>query len=221
MEDLELNALWKEYDRKLEESRVLNLQSWVVNRQTFEWLQTHRAQSRLRPMGVFKGRTALLGILWVVFLGVLVVGNRGKNPWFTGSVAIILLFNLYAVVAYLRQRALIRHINYADTIMDTQRQLSALQVSTLRVSRILFLQAPFYSTWFWNNRWIGENDMGFWLIAVPVAVALAGVSLWLYRNITLANAGKKWFRLLFNGIEWTPILRAMEYLEEIKEFSNR
>ena len=55
MEELELNALWKEYDRKLEESKVLNLQSWAVNRQTFEWLQTHKAKSRLRPMGVFKG----------------------------------------------------------------------------------------------------------------------------------------------------------------------
>ena len=221
MEDLELNALWKEYDRKMEESRVLNLQSWVLNRQTFEWLQTHRAQSRLRPMGVFKGRVALLGILWVIFLGMLVIGNRGKNPWFTGSIAILLLFNLYAVAAYWKQRALIRRIDYADTIMETQQQLYALQVSTLRVSRILFLQAPFYSTWFWSDQLIGNNSLGFWLIAVPVTTALAVSSLWLYRNITLANAGKKWFRLLFNGIEWTPILRAMEYLREIEEFRQR
>ena len=221
MDDLELNTLWKEYDRKLEESRVLNLQSWVVNRQTFEWLQTHRAALRLRPTGVFKGRVALLGVVWVLFLGFLLVGNRGRNPYFTGSVAILFLFNCYAVAAYWKQRSLIRRIDFADTIVQTQQQLSALQASTLRVTRILFLQAPFYSTWFWSDRFIGDNSPGFWLISVPVAAALALLALWLYRNISLANANKRWFRFLFRGVEWTPIIRAMEHLNEIEEFRSR
>lgn len=219
MDDLELNALWKEYDRKLEESRILNLQSWVVNRQTFEWLQAHRAASRLRPMGVFKGRVAFVGIIWVAFLGLLLVGNHGQNAFFTGSIAILLLFNLYAVITYLQQRALIRRIDFGDTILQTQQQLSALQASTLRVTRILVLQVPFYSTWFWSRQMI--DSAAFWAISVPVELALAAGSIWLCRNITLANADKKWFRLLFNGIEWTPILQAMHHLREIEEFRNR
>jgi glucan phosphoethanolaminetransferase (alkaline phosphatase superfamily) len=221
MEDLELNALWKEYDRKLEESRMLNLQAWAVNHQTFEWLQTSKARSRLKPMGVFKGWAVFLGVVWALFLGVLLIGNHGKNPYFTVSVAIILLFTLYAIVAYLRQMALIRQIDYTDNVLETQQKLSQLQASTLRTTRILFLQTPFYSTWFWSDRLIGDNSAGFWGISVPVAVLLSLASLWIYRNCTLANSGRKWFRFLFKGIEWTPILRAMEYLREIEEFRDR
>jgi hypothetical protein len=221
MEDDELNALWKEYDRKLEESRVLNLQSWAVNRQTFEWLQTHKVRSRLRPMGAFKGRAVFLGVIWALFLGVLVTGNHGKNLYFTISVGIILLFTLYAIIAYLRQMLLIRQIDYTDSILETQEKLAALQVSTLRTTRILFLQTPFYSTWFWSERLIGDNSPAFWGIAVPVSLALALGSLWLCRNTSLANADKKWFHVLFKGIEWTPIIRAMEYLRETEEFRNR
>ena len=68
---------------------------------------------------------------------------------------------------------------------------------------------------------IGDNSPLFWGIAVPVALALAAASVWLYRNIKLSNAYKKWFRLLFNGIEWTPILQAMDHLREIEEFKAR
>ena len=59
MDDLELNTLWKEYDRKLEESRVLNLQTWAVNRQTFEWLQAHRAVNHKRRSGPYKLRKGM------------------------------------------------------------------------------------------------------------------------------------------------------------------
>jgi len=218
MDDLELNTLWKEYDLKLEESRVLNLQAWAVKRQTFEWLQTQKVRSRLRPMGVFKGRAVFLGVVWVLFLGMLTVGDHGKHGWFTFSISILFLFNVYAIIAYLRQMALIRQIDYTDHIVETQEKLAALQASTLRTTRILFLQAPFYSTWFWSERLIAGGSLAFWAIAVPVVLLLALGALWLYRNISLANADKKWFRRLFNGIEWSPILRAMEYLKEIDEF---
>lgn len=221
MKDLELNALWKEYDRKLEESRVLNLQTWAVNRQTFEWMQTQKVRSRLRPMGVFKGWAVFLGVLWVLFLGMLAVGDHGRHGWFTFSITVLFLFNVYAIIAYLRQMALIRQIDYTDHILQTQQQLAALQASTLRTTRILFLQAPFYSTWFWSERLIAGNALAFWAIAVPVVALLSLGAFWLYRNISLANADKKWFRLLFNGIEWSPILRAMEYLKEIDEFRDR
>ena len=219
MDDLELNALWKEYDRKIDESRVLNLQSWAVNRQTFEWLQAHRAAARLRPMGIFKGRMAVVGIVWCVFLGLLLKGNHGQNLFFTVSIAILLLFNLYAVIVYWQQRAVIRRIDFGDSIVQTQQQLYVLQASTLQVTRILFLQAPFYSTWLWSRQMIASP--AFWFISVPVALALAAASVWLYRHINLANSEKKWFRLLFNGVEWKPILEAIDHLREVEEFRER
>ena len=61
----------------------------------------------------------------------------------------------------------------------------------------------------------------FWFISVPVALALAAASVWLYRHINLANSEKKWFRLLFNGVEWKPILEAIDHLREVEEFRER
>src|ERR1700744_1830209 len=98
MEDHELDALWKESNRLMTESRVLNLQTWVVNHQTFEWLNTQKARSGLRPLGIFKGWAVFLGVVWGLFLGILVVGDHGTHPWFTGSIGILFLFNGYAIV---------------------------------------------------------------------------------------------------------------------------
>jgi hypothetical protein len=219
MENLDVNALWKEYDQKLQESRAINLQAWVVNRQTFEWLQTQKARSRLKPMGTFKGRAVFLGIVWALFLAGLMAINHWQNPYFTVSIGAILAFTIYAIVVYLWQRSLIRQIDYTDSVLETQEKLAALQASTLRTTRIGFLQTPFYSTFFWGNYLVGTT--AFWAISVPIALGLTFAALWLYRNISLANADKKWFRILFNNIEWTPIIRAMEYLKEIEEFKTR
>ena len=42
---------------------------------------------------------------------------------------------------------------------------------------------------------------------------------WLYKNIRLKNAGKKWFRALL-GKEWNSVVYAKEYLEELEDFTN-
>lgn len=49
---------------------------------------------------------------------------------------------------------------------DTPKQLAELQASTLRITGIQFLQAPFYTT-FWYASGMVE-DVRFWLISVPV-----------------------------------------------------
>ncbi|GGA84270.1 hypothetical protein [Puia dinghuensis] len=221
MEDLDIKQLWKEYDRKLEESRVLNMQSWALNLQTFEYFQHHRVKSRLRPMAGFKGRAVFAGIVWALFLGALAASNQGKNLYFTVSIVMILSFTVLAIVVYLKQMALIRQIDYSENIVDTQQKLTGLQASTIRVTRILFLQTPFYSTWFWSNQMIAGNSLDFWLIAVPITLLLTLLSVWLYRNISLRNADKKWLRLLFNSVEWTPIIKAMDYLKEIEAFRDQ
>src|SRR5579872_2074494 len=104
MENLDVNALWKEFDEKLQESRAINLQAWVVNRQTFEWLQTQKAKTRLKSMGAFKGRAVVLGIVWALFLAGLMVINHWQNPYFAVSIGAILIFTIYAIIVYLWQR---------------------------------------------------------------------------------------------------------------------
>ena len=219
MEDIELKKMWDDSHQQLEQARVLNLQSWVVSTKTFEYLQKHKAQSKLNGLSNFKKWMIGLGIIWCVFLVLLLVGDRFRHVYFSTSVAILAAFNIYAVYAYIKQVVLINQINYESSIIDTQKKLTGLQVSTISIVRILFLQAPFYTTFYWNTQWM-QTDILFWLITFPISLLILLASLWLYRNIAFKNAGKKWFRLLMGTREWTSIIDAKKYLEEIEEFKS-
>jgi len=39
------------------------------------------------------------------------------------------------------------------------------------------------------------------------------IAIWLFFNIKYENKNKKWFQLIFNGKEWTPLMKSMELLE--------
>jgi hypothetical protein len=219
MEDIELKNLWEASNQQLEQARVLNLQSWVVSTKTFEYLQKHKAQSKLNRLSTFKKWMIAFGIIWILFLVLLLVSDQFKHVYFSGSVAILAAFNIYAVYAYIKQVILINRIDYEASIIETQKKLTALQISTISIVRILFLQAPFYTTFYWNTQWM-QTDSKFWLITFPITLLILFGSLWLYRNISFKNAGKKWFRLLMGTREWTSIIDARKYLEEIEEFKN-
>jgi hypothetical protein len=218
MDDLELTRLWKQYDQALERANILNLQSWVLHLQTVELLKTEKAKSRLRSLGNCKKGMIIIGILWVAFLiFVLAKAIASSNIFLILSVAAVLGFSIYSVLAYLWHIVLIDEIDNSQNLVDVQQKTAALKASTLNSTRILFLQTPFYSTFFWNWQWM-SHDPKFWYIAFPVTLLLAAASIWLYRNINIRNAGKRWFKLLFSGKDWTAVIRAMKYLEEIEEY---
>lgn len=217
MEDIELKSMWKAYDQKIDETKILNLQSWVVNIKTFEYLQTHKAQSKLKSLSIFKSWAVVLGILWVLFLAVLAYGNHFLNPYFTISVIILMLFSIIAIAIYIKHILLIQQINYSESIIDVQKKLAELQSSTINGLRILWLQLPFYTTFFWSTKWM-MNDIKFWLIAFPITLFFTLLAIWLYKNITLKNANRKWLKILLSNKEWTSIIKAKAYLDEIEEF---
>ncbi len=217
MDDIELKNMWKACDPKMEEAKILNLQSWAVNSKTFEYLQTHKVQSILKSLSTFKKWTVALGILWVLFLGILVYGNHFENLHFSISVIIILLFTITAIIVYIKHIVLINQLNYSESILETQKKLTELQASTIKIVRILWLQMPFYTTFYWNTKWI-NSGIKFWLIAFPITLFFTFLAIWLYRNISLKNADKKWFKILLGDKEWTSLIKAKRYLEEIEEF---
>src|SRR5450432_2459046 len=94
MQDINLNEIWRAQDEKLERSLKLNL--FIVDS-----LQKQKVRSKLGALATFKLVVAILGIIWVAFLALLIYGNRMQNPYFTISVAMILIFNVIAVIVYL------------------------------------------------------------------------------------------------------------------------
>lgn len=219
MEDFELQNIWKEYDRKLEESKILNLQSWALNLKSFEMIQQLKAKSKLNKLVGIKIFVALLGIIWVAFLLFLVMHLLDFSKFFfIVSASAIALITLTAVIVYIKHIILIRTINNTEAVVDVQKKIARLQYSTIQITRILFLQSPFYCTWFVSVYDVMNGDPGFWFITLPIAILFTIASIWLYRNIDIRNKDKKWFKLLFSGAEWTYLVKAQEFINEIDTF---
>lgn len=217
MEDSELKKLWQSYDQKLEEARILNMQSWALNLKSFEILQTQKAKSKLNSLKWLKLVIILAGVVWVTILLFLFFKSLSyQNIFFTTSVGIIALFNILAILLYIRHIVLIYQIDNSENVIDTQTKLATLQSSTMNTGRILWLQMPFYTTFFYSPALF--NDSKFWLISVPVTLLFIFFSIWLYKNINYQNTEKKWFKILFGSPEWTSVNKAIGFLKEIEDF---
>jgi hypothetical protein len=210
METKELIKQWQDSERSLEKL-------WTLNLQCIEMVQTQKAKSKLNTLAIFKLLVIAIGIIYVFVLGFLVYGNHLRNLYFSISIGIIILINIITILVYIRHILLIRNISLSENLVDTQQKIAVLQLSTLAISRILWLQLPFWSTWFWNSHWIA-NSLNFWLIPFPITIFFILLALWLYKNISLENSRKKWFRVLFNSTEWLSITSAMAFMEEIESF---
>jgi hypothetical protein len=211
MEDITLKTLWKAQDEKLD--RTMKLNFFIM-----ESMQKQKAQSKLNGLARLKLVAVILGILWALFLGVLIYGNQLRNMYFTVSVGMIMLITIAAIIAYIRHIVLIKGLDYSESITDTQKKLAKLQASTFS-SRFILLQTPFYTTFFWSTEMIEASVTKFCLIAVPITLLFTILTIWLYKNLTPLKMHKKWVSyLLKNDPEQVPLLQAQKFLAEIEEF---
>jgi hypothetical protein len=219
MEDNELESMWKADSGKMDPAYVMNLQTWALHARTIEYVQTFKAETRLRSLAAFKSLAVGIGIVWSLLLGVLIYGNGFKNVFFSGSLSVLLLFSVVAIIVYIRQIVWIKRINYGERVTVIQEKLLKLQVSTVGIVRLLWLQLPFYTTFFWSSQWI-ESDKIFWFTALPVTLVFTCLAIWIYRQISFKNIGSKWFRILIGKKEWVSITDAKAALDEIEIFKS-
>ena len=211
MDDITLKSLWKVQDEKLDRTMKLNL--FILDS-----MQKQKAQSKLKGLARLKLVAVILGILWTLFLGVLVYGNQLQNIYFTVSVGMIMLITIAAIAIYIKHIVLIKEIDYSQSITDTQKKLAKLQASTFN-NRFILLQTPFYTTFFWSTEMIQASVTKFCLIAVPITLLFTLLTLWVYKNLTPLKMHKKWVSyLLKNDPEQVPVMQALKFLNEIEEF---
>jgi hypothetical protein len=211
MEDVTLKNLWKTQDEKLDRTMKLNL--FIM-----ESMQKQKAASKLKGLTRLKLFAVILGILWSLFLGILIYGNQLQNLFFTVSIGMIAIITIAAIAIYIKHITLIKQIDYSQSITDTQKKLARLQASTFS-SRFIILQAPFYTTWFWSTEMIQASVTKFCLIAVPITLLFTILTIWLYKNLTPLKMHKKWVSyLLKNDPEQKPVIQAQRFLNEIEEF---
>ncbi|KOY85472.1 hypothetical protein AD998_04270 [bacterium 336/3] len=214
MEEFNLKQMWQSYHQKLED--VL-----LINKQQTEEISTLKAQSFISSMKPIKIFTIIIGVLWVLMVDYIVINLTlyafsSTSIFFLISAGLQSLITKIAIGVYLYQMYLIHNIDISHSIIQTQEQITRLQASTLWVTRILFLQLPLWTTFYWGD-YVFEN---LWVFALQMSVIsiFVYVAVWLFLNIKKENRDKKWFLLIFKGKEWTPLLNAMKALEQIDDF---
>jgi hypothetical protein len=217
MQDTEIKNMWKTYDRMIEESKILNLQSWALNLSCFETLQIQKAKSKLKTLIIPKIAGIILGIGWMLFLGFLFYYTRSQI-FMAISLGMIIIFTIIAIISYIQDIAIIAQISYGNSVIETQKKIAFLQSSIINTIRILWLQLPFYTTFYITNKLVTTGGVQFWIIQIPVTLLFIWLSIFLFKNISLKNTHKKWVRSFIKGYGLSRVSKAVEFINEIDEF---
>lgn len=215
MDDITLKEMWAGYDKKLEKSLALNYRLITE-------IQTQKARTALRPLKAIKIIAVVLGILWSLLLSVLVClalsAMTYYRHFFIISALAVIIITVAAIIVYIKQIVLIQQIDNSMHVMETQRKLASLQSSTINITRILFLSAPFYTTFYINKSMFEHGTIGLWVLQLTVTTVFTIMSIWIYRNTRMENADKRWFKFIFGSSEWTSVTKAMNFLKEIDAY---
>lgn len=216
MNDTELKNLWQSSNEKIE----MNLHLNQKNSNDITRLKVYHYLSSMKPTKLF---ALAVGLIWVgvglVVLSNLYIHGYNEVPKFLlYSATIQIGITAIAIWIYLYQLITIYRIDNTQPILQTQQQLTSLKTSTLWVTRILFLQLPVWTTFYWNQSMLENENWVLWIIQGIITASFLYLSIWLFINIKFENRHKKWFLLMFSGKEWTPLMNSMELLEEIEDY---
>ncbi|MBP9883410.1 MAG: hypothetical protein KBF32_08405 [Chitinophagales bacterium] len=213
MQESEILNLWKTYNKKLEENLVLNKK----NAEDITRIKVKSFLSSMKPLKFF---TILVGIVWVVFVDVIIFSHlQDANLFFLLSAGIQVVLTKAAIVIYLYQLILIHQVDISEPVVVTQLRLARLKSTTLWVARLLFLQLPVWTTFYWNQGMLENGNLTLYIIQAITTLAFTYAAVWLFLNIRHENKDQKWFRLIFDRNEWSPVIKSMELMNQLNEFT--
>ncbi|SEJ38839.1 hypothetical protein SAMN04487995_4408 [Dyadobacter koreensis] len=212
MEDSELVALWRSFDKRLHDSLILNRQNAAA-------ITLIRIKSLLGSMAPMKIFIIAASLMWATFLSIVLYRTYSfASPFFWISIFIHVVTITVVIGIYIYQVVLIYQTDISEPLFKTQYRLARLKSSTLLIARLMFLHAPVWSTFSISERMF-ENP--FWLmIQLSITTIFVILAIWFFVNINYENRSKKWFRYIFRGKEWDPVIQSMEMLKEIEEYQS-
>ncbi len=210
MNESELKNLWQSENQKIE--KILE-----INKRQLYTLQTERAESKIKSF--IKGHTAsvVLGIVWIGFLSFLVYHSLDKF-YFSLSVGLLILFNVFAVIAYIRHIAILTSVTIEESITETQRKIALVRTSDNLVGRILILQTPLYCTWWYTEDLVQNGGIFFWAVNLIVVGLFTAAAIFLFIKLSPSNPSAKWLRWTDKYFGSEKLAKASKFLTEIEEY---
>ena len=218
MEEINFIELWKEQTAKIEASLSINRRLLLEN-------LTGKANKTLRSFIRGKAIGIVIAVFYLVLLGIplffaLFHYSRAAN-YFIVSFGAILLINLKALYDYIHQLVLANSIEYNDCITDAQQKLARLQLSVMQHIRTMFLQLPFWTTFFLSSKWFpSQVSVGMLVFQTTLTLSFAVLAVYLYRQLSPKNISKKWVKSILSGAGSKKINEAMAFYKEIETFTN-
>jgi hypothetical protein len=219
MNEMDFKNLWQKTNEKLEESFVINRN----NTEDITRMKVYNFISSMKPIKIF---ALLFGILWVgvgisLLSPIYLNAFSEANKYFLFSASIQVGITAIALLIYLYQLFTISEVYISDSVLKTQKKLASLKLSTIWVTRILFLQLPVWTTFWWNETMFNEWKWYQWAATGIVTLLFTYFAIWLFFNIKYENRNKKWFKLIFKGKEWTPLMNSIELIEQINYYKDK
>lgn len=216
MELEEIIQTWRSQQEKIETALK-------INKKILEQSTHQRAESALRPLIKHKTIGIVVTILYLLIVGYLLFFTikyfDDSKTYFLISFSAIFLINIKALADYIRHLSMAKKINFNGNVVTVQQQLSALQFSIINHAKIMCLQFPFWTTFYLSNKWFPQEiGIGYMIFQVLLTGSFTYLSYWLYKNHTIKNLNKKWFRTMIAGSGGKSVLKAMDFYKELEEF---
>ena len=215
MNDTDLKYLWQTGNDQIELSQTSDKTSLdsLTKRNVNHFL------SSMKPIKIF---TLLLGILWVFGIGYVLIkltlnAYEQVSPYFLYSAYFQVMLTAMAIILYIFQLITLYSIDFDKPVIILQKKLINLKISTLNITRILILQLPFWTTFYWNESMFKNGTLPLFILQGAVTISFTYLSLWLFFHLKFENADKWWFKLLLQGKEWEPLITSINILNEMED----
>lgn len=212
MENIELQNIWKSYDRKLESMLAINKEIAVnLSRQ-----KLNRQIGRLyRP----KWTAIIIGVPYTLLLiAATTIASIAMAYFVAIGFGIISLIMTSVLLHYFYQLYLISQIRNDEEVLSTQHQLSKLRISSFKSLNVAVFQLPFWSVCWVSINALNESPFIYGGINLLIFLILSYLAHWLYKKLSYKNKESKVRDFFLSGSEWEPILKSAEILEQIKEY---
>jgi len=216
MEETNFILLWKEQYEKID-------QSLVINKRLLKESISQKAESQLQSLIRSKAIGAVIAVLYLVLLGIVlsyaILNYSPTAIYFIMSIGSIFLINVKALHDYIKHLVWANNIDYNGDVVAIQQKLTRLQLSIANHIRVMFLQLPFWTTFYLSSEWF-PAEMGWRYIVFQIFLtgSFAYLAYFLFRNLTLANLNKKWVRSLLSGAGGKKVMKALAFYQEIESF---
>jgi hypothetical protein len=175
--------------------------------------------SSMKPIKIF---TLLVGLLWVFSIGYVLIkltinAYDQVSLYFLYSAYFQVMLTAMAVILYIIQLSTLYSIDFNKPVVILQKTLINLKASTLNVIKILILQLPFWTTFYWNESMFKNGTLPLFILQGAVTISFTCLAIWLFFNLKFENADKWWFKLLLQGKEWEPLITSIDILNDMEE----